>query len=467
LEEENNKREENFRGMSREDSQLTFYKKYFLNPMFEECERKIAHNLDIILKNRLSNDLWDFTKFYDRILEQKEMLEGHYSICNPIEIISQKMSEYLRQNSTNYNNGLRIMEDLAGGSSEVNFYKLNTMETPRYRTPGHGREKIKRSDDDYISSYKQKQNLQKKKLGNLKEALRKSIKAEQLSVVLLFEQLESNFPLKEYKILLKAEKLAIIQRILRLMNRISRSSLVNNKDKMEKEDIQLENKMYYDSKDDDSDDDIGFGMGGMFSMMSRRKRKKNKTLTALKKRRQESVIDHSLLANLMDKLNSVGYDQLEFFNLIFQQNGLLRHKKTMEKVLKNMFKFIQIKNYNFNHMRAIFEIFENKINSVQEKMNMMKAKYDSINLKRKSYKTKTNKNRASILLNKYKDKFERLTSFQRIIVNHKSNLFANVFQTFYSKMFKNLEESSNQHVKKCLQNGDLTGKVTFVPILIY
>ena len=459
MEEEEVRREENYRGMNRDDLGVTFLKKYYLTPLFSECERKISHNLGLILNNELADDLWDFFSFYDRILEQREMIKKKVNIVNPVEIARMKIKEFFVSNKENYNKALRILEKLAGGDSKVKFSSLMNKETPRFRTPGHGKERIKRLEtDDYVSSFQKRINQEKRMLGNLKQKLRKSIKAEQLGVVLLFEQLEAYFPLKDYKILLKADKYAVINRILNLMNRMTKSGLIDNKIRMEKEDIQLENKLYYDTKDDDSDDEMG-GYGGLFSMMGRRRKKKNLTLNALKNRKYESVIDHSLLANLMDKLNSVGYDELEFFRMIFNRNGILRHKKTMEKVIKNMVNSIKIKNFKFEFMRDILQIFENKICNIQEKLDNLKEKNRFIYAKRNEYKNKNNRKRATELLKKYSKRFDRLTRFLKIIVNHKVKLFKSVFEILYEKKFSDVKQISSQHVKMCLQREDLTGKI--------
>jgi hypothetical protein len=451
------KREENFSRMSKEDLSVTFLKKYCLAPLFSECERKIAHNLDIILNNELHQDLWDFFTFYDRILELRKMLEGRLDLINPVEVSRVKMKEFFVKDKKNFNKALRIMEKLADGESKVHFKSMMNVETPRFRNPGEGNERIKPVDpESYLTSYQKKRNTQKQMLGYLKEKLRGSIKAKQLGAVLLFEQLEANFPLKDYKILLKAEKHAVIWRMLSLMDRVVKSGLVSNKKMMEKQDIQMENKLYYDLRDDDSDDELG-GFSGMFSMMNRRRRKKNVTLMALKERRYQSVIDHSMVANLMDKLNSVGYDQLEFFTMIFQKNGILRHRKTMKKVLENMVQSIKISGFKFEYMRDIHDIFENKIGIVQSKLDELKTKYKTIYNKLDEYKNKNNRMRAKTILKKYKTKFVRLTSFLRIIVSHKVSLFKEVFENFYEKKFKNTNEKASTHVKMCLQREDLTG----------
>lgn len=463
MEEEEHKREENFRGYTKEDHSLKFYKKYFLNLIFGENERKINHNLDIILNNELADDLWDFSSFYDRILEQKEVMKNHFKFRDPVEIIKEKLSSFFMVDKKNYAKGLRILEKLAGGSPRIKFKKCWNMGTPRFRTDGEGSEKITIPKDDYISSYKRKQNQQKVRLSNVKNKLRESIKAEQLVPVLLFEELEKHFPVKDYKILLKAEKLGVIQRVLTLMDRLVQSGLVDNKQRMEKQNIQLENKLYYDSNEDDSEDEMGGmggfgGMGGLFGMMSRRKRKKNVTLNALKRRRGESVVDHSLLANLMDKLGSLGYESLELFSLVFQKNGLLRHRKTMTKVLKSMFNYVRAKRFDFRELRAIFEIFERKINFIQNKLNLLKAKYSSVYQMRMNYQSRANRKRATDLLLSYRERFNKKTRFLRIVIRHKVQLFKEVFETLYAKTFSDSMKTSSQHVKMCLQNEQLTGE---------
>ena len=461
LEEEEHKREENFRGYSKEDLSLKFLKKHFMENIFGECERKINHNLDIILSNELSEDLWDFSSFYDRILEQREIMKNHFEFRSPVQVIKQKIASFFVSDKRNFNKGLRMLEQLAGGSSRVHFRRIWRTGDPRFRTDGDGSEKIVIPKDEYMSNYRKRQNLQKMKLGELKKELRGSIKAEQLVPVILFEELEKHFPVKDYKILLKAEKLGVIQRMLTLMDRLVRSGLVDNKQRIEKQSIQLENKMYYDNNEEDSDDDMGGGFGGMgnlFGMMSRRKRKKNIALNALKKRKCESVVDHSLLANLMDKLGSLGYESLELFTLVFQRDGLLRHRKTMEKVLKSMLNYVRLKKYDYRELQSIFEIFEKKICFIQNKLDTIKAKYASIFGLRRGYKSKLNRARAGRLLQSYRRRFVKWTGFMRVVIRHKVQLFKQVFETLYEKTFSETTQLPSQHVKMCLQNEELTGK---------
>jgi hypothetical protein len=432
-----------------------FFVNHFLDKLFKNCEEKITTNFKMILDNRLWNEIWDFFNFYDRICEQRVMIDNYLKIPCPITLILNEITVFLIKNPNNYFTGIEIMEKLFSFIKSKPIKNISEESLfPRFRNPSDGYEYINNTTTNSQIENKVKNTKYKNKIHEVKEYLRNSIRAEQLGAVLLFKSLESNFPLNELKIKLKETKMKEIYRILSLLNTIVTSDLVANTRNIKEQNDQLDMILRRVSKDEDED------QFGSFMFRKPLRLNKNLPIAALKERKLASVVDHKCVANFINKLGSIGCDELEFYSMIFSNNGLLRHKQTMKSVLDNMFYFVKKKNLEWKYLKSLLEIFEIKIMQVQNRLDIYKKKYKFISdkLLNNKYRSSKNKTRAKEVLGIYKKRFVKLTRFMRLIVGHKRSVFKSIFQTMFKKSISPADKLSSEHVKTCLKSIDITSK---------
>ena len=429
-----------------------------MNRIIQLGEEKVSRNIRTIFQHESSKDLWEFFSFYDRVVEQQRVIQKKVFIRDQVEVATKIIGEMIGENLENYEKGLRMIESLAGGSSRVKFTPLAREETPRFRNQDEGdetlteRQKEKGNEYSYVSKEKQRKII----LNNLKASHRSDIKPEQIGVAILFSQLEKLFPVKNYKILLSGEKLEIILRNLRLLDKLVRNNMTGDLDKMRLADSKRENKIYYD-QDEDSDDEMSNFR--MFSYSRKKKRTKNTILETLKQRKYSSLIDDKQIANLLEKLSSLGYERLEFFRVIFSFNGLVRHSKSMETLMNNMASYLRSKNFKFNEIRYIFQIFENKLENIRLQTTMLKSKFEYIRDKMATYKNPVNKKRALTLLVKLKARYSSKKRLLAIVEKKKQDLFTKVFSALYKKKFPEEGERVNHNVKSCIKDTDKISKL--------
>ena len=448
--------EEQDQESSAEVLNFKFYKNYFMQNIFSECQRKIEQNLGVILNQELPDELWDFSSFYDRILEQRSIMKAKFKFDDLVDVMKQQISTFLLSDKKNFFKGLRVIEKLAGGSSKVRFEKIWDAGPPRFRTHGDGSENlIIEADKDKPEDIQ----MQQEKLGKIKTKLRQSIKAKQLGAVILFEKLEEHFPVQEYKNLFKAQKIIAIRRVLSLVDRLARSGLVGCRQKMAKHDLDLEKGLLYKQTQNKNDIEICIDKRDpIFGLAPNMNCKMNLTVSALMKRRLASVIDHSRLASLLDKLGSVDFDPLEYISLVFEKNGILQHQKSMAKCLGNLFFFVCAKNFDFKILRLIFQIFESKINSIRDKLSSIKSKYKNLFQLRTNYKSKKNRKRAAEVLESYRERFQKSVKFLRVVIGHKEYFAKTVFKSLYRKTFYKSKPLASEHMKMCFENEKILGE---------
>lgn len=449
---------------------IKFYSKFIIKPLFAQFSQKIKHNLDLIFEGQNGNELWDFFNFYDRIFEQRNMLNKRLTFDSPLIIFKQKLNELLRSTELNYLKGIKFMEELVNFKSSLKWNQKRGKILSRFRPISEGKENPPIFlQNEFESEYKINQFKKKKKeakiLGEIKTWFRNQISAEQLASVVIFKELEKNFPDKKWKILLSKQKEEIIERFFNLINRLIVSGMTQNIERVKNINQSMESE-YYQKLENLNRIEISGENLNLFDLRFQSRSqyvKKNVILKALGERAEESLVDHSIVANFIRKLGSLGLSDIRFLELIFQKNHLLRHQQTMQAVKEKMINRIKDKMYSFEYLQEILNVFDNKTKIIDQKLNNLKSKYRFFyqKLEKKEYKLRSNQKRAYKLLKRYKERFVKIVKLMKITHKHKSDLFTTVFRNLYEKIFTSKNKLSINHVRQCLEKSELISKSPF------
>lgn len=297
-----------------------FIKSLLLTKINENTKSCINANLKMIMDSENFSEYSKYFSFYDKSFEQLSILKNKANLkINMKSIFKSKINNSIKSEYEQYINYFKNLYKMI--PSENNNIIFND-QRPEYRISG---------DEEYMSQAKG--NVLKK----TKEILRNKIKSENFGTVLYFENLEQNFPTKEFRILLKDQKERIVRISLTLINRFIKSGLLFEKNILSQELEKLIKDKYYNnilvSNDFDDDDDnafSGFGMGffGRSNFFNKKKNKvKNVVLESLKERILECYIDQSKILNFFNKLISLNIEKKTFFTLFLQFDHLLTHPK--------------------------------------------------------------------------------------------------------------------------------------------